>query len=100
MKKILLILLCVLLITNLTYAQNVYITKGKYLAAWTKEDFDLLVKRTEDVEAVKKMATQGKVFAVKKGVVVYLEDSTWTGAVKLRPKGETYTFWTFMEEIK
>lgn len=104
MKKLVCILLAISLLSlfsSSVLAGNSYIiTKEGWFGAWTKDYFNSMVTRMEDTEALQKMMNAGQIFIIKKGVEVYIESSTWTGALELRPKGEVFTFWTFHEAIK
>lgn len=82
------------------YASDLYITKEGYFGAVNKEDMELMMKRIDDKEVIQKMLDAGVIFIIKEGVEVYRETVTWYGAVQLRPKGKTFTFWTFSGAIK
>ena len=45
------------------------------------------------------MLTHNKAFFLKAGMSVFIEKTSW-GKIEVRAKGETLTFWTFMEAVK
>lgn len=80
-----------------------YITKGGYPASASKELFEKAIKMAvdNDTQALQKLINSNLVFILKEGVPVYVEDSSILGGwVKLRPKGETVTFYTNIEAIE
>lgn len=78
-------------------------TQGSFVAALTKAK---LLRALDFVAADDKMgfarylAENIDVFIMKSGVRVYVEDATFfTGMIKIRPVGETVSFWTVAEAV-
>jgi hypothetical protein len=66
------------------------------LGAYSKEDFTVMLDMytIHDTDAVKQMASEGKIVGLHKGALVYLESvDVRDGVVKVRPKGSTVTVW-------
>ena len=103
MKKIIVITLLIsMFFTTSVFASDLYVITASAFGATKKENFDLMSQLVadKDKEALKKMYDAGLIFALKVGMEVYRQDGTIWGAVQLRPKVETFTFWTFKEVIK
>ena len=77
------------------------VTKSGYYAATTEKGLELMVKYSvdKDYDALQKLLDAGLVFSMKSGMTVYIQDSSWTGRVEIRPKGMTGTVWTVKEAI-
>jgi len=78
------------------------VTKSGYYAATSQKALDLMIQYSvdKDYDALQKLLDAGLVFSMKSGMSVYIQDSTWTGSVEIRPKGMTGTVWTVKEAIK
>ena len=50
--------------------------------------------------ALQKLLDAGVVIWLKEGIKVQIVDSTWTGKIKIRPKGELVEVWTVMEAVE
>jgi hypothetical protein len=72
-----------------------------FVACRTKDLFlrALSMAQSDDWTAVAKMVLQGQCIQLEKGETVYLEDATWTGALKVRKRGSTRAYWTAKEFI-
>ena len=102
MKKILLSMVMFSIMTSVSIAQDLYVTQDGYLASLNKNQLSKVTDYlgSGDKVAVNKLVESGVVFWLKAGLIVYLEDFTWTGLAKIRPKGETFEVWTYREAIK
>jgi len=76
-------------------------TQKGYLATWTKDDLSKVSSyiANKDEGALRSMLTHNKAFFLKAGMSVFIEKTSW-GKIEVRAKGETLTFWTFMEAVK
>ena len=96
-------LVVVLLPSTSAFSQSVsaYITKEGWPAALTIESLDRFLdcEIAKDTVCMAKLVTSGEVILLKPGIVVYVIDRKFTGWVKIRPRGETFGFWTFAEAI-
>lgn len=79
-----------------------YVTKEGYFACLTKADFDKIndFVDVQDMAAATLMVESQRCLVLKGGVEVQRMDSTWTGAVEIRPIGAIGTVWTYIEAIK
>jgi hypothetical protein len=81
------------------------IVVDSYLGCVDKADWDKMVtyRSQNDEAAFTSAGTLGLAAGImtmfKKGEVVFLMDSTWTGSVQLRREGKTTTYWTAKEAI-
>ncbi len=76
--------------------------KGHYLASVSKEWLDQAISYSaaNDLAALQQLIDSKKVFPLKAGILVYVEDSSlWGGWVKIRPKGSTIAVYTVREAI-
>lgn len=82
-------------------AQDIYTTKKGYLASPTKAGLDKAMRyiNAKDNEALRSMLDTHQAIAMKAGVKVYIEDTSW-GKIKIRPVGVDGTIWTVMEAVK
>ena len=85
---------------------NVANTHCKCFEALTEEQKQLMETKQVEVRykkgeiIAKHGAFASHVIFVCEGLVkVYLEDTTWTGTVKIRPEGSTVSIWTVMEAV-
>lgn len=104
MKKILIIFFT---ICSFCFASNLRLTKGDgYVFAKTKEQLEKVISLSvsKDHQAlekyVEKLERLEEGGILKENAKVYVEESTWGGLVKIRPKGETETWWTIIEALK
>ena len=80
-----------------------YVTKNGFLVALSKP---LLIRgldmyRAGDNAALNRLLMQNQsIFIIKGGVRVYVEDWSWSGYVRIRPKGHTLSLWTLRECIE
>jgi len=81
------------------------IVSDSYFGCISKADLDKMVTYhlQKDEAAFRSAYTlglaAGSMTSFKKGEVVFLMDSTWTGSVQLRREGKTATYWTVQEAI-
>ena len=52
-----------------------------------------------DLDAVQTLIDIGACSFIAPYITVYVESSSWTGTVEIRPKGATSTVWTVREAI-
>uniref|UniRef100_A0A6M3IM40 Uncharacterized protein n=1 Tax=viral metagenome TaxID=1070528 RepID=A0A6M3IM40_9ZZZZ len=79
-----------------------YVTKQGFLAAFTKPLLQrgLDIYRSGDASAFNRLLKNNQlIFIMKAGLQVYLEESTWSGYIRIRPAGETWSVWTVREAI-
>jgi len=79
-----------------------YITRQGFLAAFTKPLLQrgLDIYRSGDAAAFNRLLKNNSlIFIMRPGLSVYLEESTWSGYVRIRPTGETWSVWTLSEAI-
>lgn len=95
-------LILVLILPQTIFAQEYKTTKDGYLAAISEEYLDkaLDLINAEDYEALQKLIGKKVVFWLKEGLKVQVVDRTWTGAIKIRPKGKLVEVWTFAEAVE
>ena len=104
-KSIMVIFLAIifLFVSIVPAAAMEYTLKRGYLVAMTK---DLLKHGMEiylsgDTAAFNHLLkTNPYIFVSGGGTKVYLEETTWTMYVRIRPAGQTMSVWTIMEAIK
>jgi predicted nucleic acid-binding Zn-ribbon protein len=86
--------------SNSLSSSSTHHVKKDYLAAYTKAGLDNITQCAGDVEAIRKLLVTGQAFSLIKmvGKEVEVVRSDW-GAVEIRPRGETYTIWTYIEAI-
>ena len=101
-KSIFLILMLITILSQLVIAQEYKTTKKGYLAAITEEYLDKSIDliNAKDYEALQKLIDARVVFWLKEGLKVQVVDRTWTGKIKIRPKGELVEVWTFAEAVE
>ncbi len=103
MKKLFTIALLVFITSNTLIAGGNYkTTKDGYIAAVSEESLDKAIDlmAANDYEALQKLMDSGLVFWLKSGLRVQIVDSTWTGKIKIRPKGTLIEVWTVMEAVE
>jgi hypothetical protein len=93
------------LFPSIIFAQSipVYITQQGYPAALTIEALDRFLdcQVAKDTVCMAKLVTSGEVILLKGAIEVYrVESKMFSGLVRIRPKGETFAFWTLIEAIK
>lgn len=79
-------------------SSSVHHIKQGYLGAYTKDGLDKITQCIGDNEAIAKLVLTGQAIYLKAGKEVELVHYNW-GAVEVRPRGETYTIWTYSEAI-
>lgn len=101
MKKYFFLIL-VLIVFQAVFAQEYKTTKDGYLAAISEEYLDkaLDLINAKDYEALQKLIDRKVVFWLKEGLKVQIVDRTWTGTIKIRPKGKLVEVWTFAEAVE
>lgn len=78
------------------------IVKKDCYGAFNREDMDKMtsVIMAKDETAFKGLIIEGKIFLVKKGTKVFIEDTAfWSGCAKVRPEGQTRSIWLFFEDL-
>ena len=77
-------------------------TTGELFACATEKSLDEAVGYSVggDKEAFIKMFTDGECILLKAGVKVTIEDSTWSGKIRIRPVGTRESVWTLREAVK
>ena len=81
-------------------AQEIYHTKNGFAACDTEAQLDKFIDFSvqKDMEAMAKLIMSGSCVLLKGGIPVYRESlgfkSGSTGKIKIRPKGDTTSFWT------
>lgn len=83
------------------YTPTIYHAKGRYYVARSKSDLQKAIKyeTQKDPAVIAILFREGKLFHLRPGAEVYRLDVTFTGLVKIRPKGSTEELWTYREEI-
>jgi len=101
-NKVIIIPILLMLISQVIVAQDYKTTKKGYLAAITEEYLDKTLEliNAKDYVALQKLLDAGVVIWLKEGIKVQIVDSTWTGKIKIRPKGELVEVWTVMEAVE
>lgn len=103
MKKLLTITLIAALFgfANSCVAQTTYKTVEDYPACVSKKYINDFVSYStaKDYEAMQVLLDAGVCVAMKSGLTVYLEESSW-GLVSFRMKGDVNVFWTVREGLE
>jgi hypothetical protein len=87
------------------YAQDLYYTNEGYAACVTEGQLDNFTSFAvqKDKEAMAKLIISGQCVVLRGGIPVYRESlgfkSGFSGKIKIRPKGETASFWTVTEAV-
>lgn len=101
MKKYVFLIL-VFILFQAVFAQDYKTTKDSYIAAISEEyldkALDLIIAK--DYKALQKLIDKKVVFWLKEGLKVQIVDRTWTGTIKIRPKGKLVEVWTFAEAVE
>ena len=107
LKSSIILLILVILLSCVfmsgAFAGDSFVTKTGFLAASSKE----LLERGNSIIASgdrtalnRLLKTNENIFIMKPGLSVYLEESTWSGYVRIRLAGETWSVWTLSEAIR
>lgn len=83
------------------YAPTIYHAKGRHYVARSKAAMQKAIKyeTQKDPAVIAILFREGRLFHLRPGSEVYRLDVTFTGLVKIRPKGSTEELWTYREEI-
>ena len=83
------------------YTPTIYRAKGQFYVAASKADMQKAVeyKVYKDSAVIALLLREGRLFHLRPGAEVYRLHSTFSGLVKIRPKGSTEELWTYREEI-
>ena len=101
-KSFFLIFILTAILSQSIVAQEYKTTKKDYLAAISEKYLDkaLDLINAKDYEALQKLIDKKVVFWLKEGLKVQVVDRTWTGTIKIRPKGKLVEVWTFAEAVE
>ncbi len=82
-------------------ANTRYVKPGSHTACTSKSDIEQAAQFAyeKDTKAFWDLYREGRCFDLKPDDTVYLEDSTFSGLVKIRPKGSVTTVWTTREAV-
>ena len=83
------------------YTPTIYHAKGIHYVSRSKADMQKAIEYEthKDPAVIAVLFREGKLFHLRPGIEVYRLDITFTGLVKIRPKGSTEELWTYREEI-
>ncbi len=93
-------IVAIFLLTDSEDSSGAYSTNGGYYGAYTKEDFNRLMRygSNNDEQAINQMYMNGRIIVIPTNRKAYLVEQDY-GAVKIRLEGNTTEFWTVMEAI-
>lgn len=79
-----------------------YITQYGKMASYSEESMKILVNCSvhKDYDCINQLMYDGDIFELPAGQEAYVVQSSLSGKVKIRLKGETQEIWTFIEAIK
>jgi hypothetical protein len=106
MKKTAYLAVIILLaVADAASGQEVYYTKEGSGACVSEAALDKFMdfQAAKDLEAMAKLITSGRCVLLKRGIPVYRESlgfKSSTGKIKIRPKGETDSYWTTSSAIE
>lgn len=107
MKRILVGVALVMVLSATCFAADKTISRNNMYGCVNKGDYDTIMGFlvSKDTEAFNKYFVNavmaGRCIIFKNGETVFLEDTNiMSGAVKVRAKGETTSYWTSSEAIK
>ncbi len=88
------------LLTDSEDSSGVYSTNEGYYGAYTKEDFNRLMRYgvNNDEQSLNEMYMNGRIIVIPTNRKAYLVEQDF-GAVKIKLEGNTTEFWTVMEAI-
>ena len=100
MKRVYLLLLLVVFSVGVVNAQVQKTMRGTFIGCAAKEDYTSAFRMmtVDDWEGVARLVASGRCTRLEKGTTVYMEDSTFTGLIRVRPRGETRSWWTGVEQ--
>lgn len=93
-------------LVDIAAGQDLYYTKEGYAACISEQDLDMFISFAgqKDNQAMAKLIVSNRCVLLKGGIPVYRESqgfkSGFTGKVKIRPKGDTNSFWTIREALR
>jgi len=93
-------IVAIFLFASLAMAGVAATTNKGFIGAFAKEDLKSAISyiSAKDYDAFQSLLDDTKVFQLKAGLKVFIEKTSW-GLAKIRPKGETFTFWVNTEAV-